>query len=214
MKIRQFMTLSLAGIAVLGMVLFAQSRVREVRAEPPGISLSQHAFPEGSTISEDRLITDENEPSHPLFRGEMPETPTSGSVDTNKPPVMRKVERKAQHNYESVRVGAANIPQQKTVVTNFTYVYANANDATVAAKAIRTELAAVKGMKPIKLEGGEAFYLVGTDGDEVYWFVGSKNTGLTLLLINGFDSVFAESQFESLVKKNAKLNADPVDEVR
>jgi hypothetical protein len=203
---------TLVGLMILSGAVFSQS---EVRAEPLGIELSQHMFPEGSQVSGERLITDENEPSHPLFRGEVPEKPLAGgdtiTANDGKPNPTRKIERKVQHNYQSVKSSKVHMHDQKIEITSFKYEYASPQDAKAAAKSIRAELTALNGIKPIKLAGGQAFHFVGPDGDDVYWFVGSKGPGLALILINGFDNVQAALQFERLIANNAKLSADPIE---
>jgi hypothetical protein len=175
--------------------------VQPTSAKPQGIVLQVNKLPPESQVLIDSEVKPDD-PSHPLFRSESEGKTFGFSISTN--------DQIAITSYESVRALSVLVPSSG-IVMNFSYQFKTGDDAQNAAKILRDEFAkSSKLIEARNLQGGRGYIFNGDEGDSVYWFVGTKESSLSLVLVNGIGKDKVAGLFEATVLEFANQNIDPV----
>jgi len=119
-------------------------------------------------------------------------------------------ERRALYKYETARDFQAFVSGGKGVfIASFTYVYPKQQQAEEAVKvAVDDMLHGAKGSELVgRFEGhgagrlrGQAVKFIGSEGDSVHWFVGTRNNVLVLVVANGMHEPSVEEVFQLAVQ--------------
>jgi len=108
----------------------------------------------------------------------------------------------------------AVVPEQG-VVANFAYRYPSRAAASSAANVLRKDVEAAPNLLDVKmLKGGRGYLLKGDEGDIVFWFIGTKNNSLSLVLVNGMNEKEATALFDSAIRQVSDQLIDPVSDLK
>lgn len=199
-RLNRFLSISILIIAIL---IVGLSWGNRASAQPVGIVLSQSALPDDAVILANNSI-EISEASHPLGGGKGNLAKKFSSLD--------EADRSALIDYQSVKVVSALVPSSG-VIMNFSYQFNTRKSALAAARLLRNDMTKHSALTKIrKLNAGRGYMLKGDEGDYVYWFIGTKDNSLSLVMINGLDPKNISNLFESSVQSLTDQSVDPVSE--
>jgi len=159
--------------------------------EADEISLHLEDLPAGSQLMSEGYIEIANT-SHPLHVADVPE---SAGLD-------RMAETPFLYNYKTIYHFSAFAADPFAAVANFVYTYPDAITARQALnwfehEVLHGDAENVDAYTTGKAIHGELYYLAGSEGDHVYWFVATKGAHLFLAMANGLEK---EATREALLK--------------
>ncbi|MCB9443792.1 MAG: hypothetical protein H6669_06105 [Ardenticatenaceae bacterium] len=166
--------------------------------------LSMRSIQKEDLPKDSRIVSDEqveiDDISHPLSLVELPEGATNIPEG-----------QESLYGYDSAYSFSAFLPDEAVFIANFTYRYSDQVKAKMAADFMSNDLeSSAQNVEVLPLITakdqeshlqGQAFTLMGDEGDSVYWFIGVEDNVLSIVMANGFNDAAVNNVFQSAIGK-------------